>query len=35
MSTQPDGAATLLGATPTDAGTVDAAASTDGQYLYV
>jgi 6-phosphogluconolactonase (cycloisomerase 2 family) len=29
------GAVTLLGATPTDAGTVDAAASADGRYLYV
>lgn len=32
---QPGGAVTLLGATPTDAGTVDAAASSDGRYLYV
>jgi 6-phosphogluconolactonase (cycloisomerase 2 family) len=29
------GALTLLGAAPTDAGTVDAAASLDGRYLYV
>jgi 6-phosphogluconolactonase (cycloisomerase 2 family) len=31
----PGGALTLLGATPTDGGTVDAAPSPDGQYLYV
>jgi 6-phosphogluconolactonase (cycloisomerase 2 family) len=30
-----DGALTLLGATPTDGGTVDAAASAAGRYLYV
>jgi hypothetical protein len=30
-----NGALTLLGATPTDGGTVDATASPDGQYLYV
>ena len=30
-----DGAVTLQGTTPTDAGTVDAAVSSDGQYLYV
>ena len=35
LSIQPGGAVTLLGATPTDAGTVDAAASPDGRYLYV
>jgi hypothetical protein len=35
LSTQPDGAVTLLGNTPTDAGTVDAAVSSDGRYLYV
>ncbi len=31
----PHGGLTLLGATPTDAGTVDAAASPDGRFLYV
>jgi 6-phosphogluconolactonase (cycloisomerase 2 family) len=35
VRTDPDGAVTVLGATPGDAGTVDAAASSDGQYLYV
>jgi Lactonase, 7-bladed beta-propeller len=35
LSTEPDGAVTLQDTTPTDAGTVDAAASSDGQYLYV
>ncbi|HEY2506321.1 MAG TPA: beta-propeller fold lactonase family protein [Streptosporangiaceae bacterium] len=35
LQSQPGGAVTLLGATPTDAGTVDATPSSDGQYLYV
>jgi 6-phosphogluconolactonase (cycloisomerase 2 family) len=35
LSTEPDGAVTLQGTTPTDAGTVDASVSSDGQYLYV
>ena len=35
LSTEPDGAVTLQGTTPTDAGTVDATVSSDGQYLYV
>jgi hypothetical protein len=30
-----NGVPTLLGSTPTDAGTVDAAVSHDGRYLYV
>jgi 6-phosphogluconolactonase (cycloisomerase 2 family) len=35
LSTTRDGTITQLGTTATDAGTVDAAASSDGQYLYV
>ena len=31
----PNGNLTLLGATPTDPGTVDASAAADGQFLYV
>jgi 6-phosphogluconolactonase (cycloisomerase 2 family) len=35
FASAPNGALTLLGATATDAGTVDAAASPDGSFLYV
>ena len=35
FSSGPGGELTLLGATPTDAGTVDAAATPDGAFLYV
>jgi hypothetical protein len=35
LATEPDGAITQLGITPADAGTTDAAVSSDGQYLYV
>jgi len=31
----PNGNLTLLGATPTDSGTVDASATVNGQFLYV
>jgi 6-phosphogluconolactonase (cycloisomerase 2 family) len=35
LGTQPNGDVSAVGTTPTDAGTVDATASSDGQYLYV
>jgi 6-phosphogluconolactonase (cycloisomerase 2 family) len=35
LVTEPDGTITQLGTTPADAGTTDAAVSSDGRYLYV